>query len=173
MKMRIPLLIAAALGSTSCAFLRDLATRPPAETPVAEQHGYLAKDKEAVDDELGPDERLLLAEFSDTRAAKLALETKLAEAQATIDSLKSNLRATEEARDRERTAHAAAEAELTRLRTTLQDRETKILTLHLEKAKLTQDVLSLKIEAAEHHTDVAGEAARTLDAHAGPLGGQR
>ena len=82
--------------------------------------------------------------------------------------MQSKLRETEEVRDRERTGRAGSEAELARLRTTLQDRETKILNLHLEKAKLTQDLLLLKIEAAEHKADVATEAARSLDAHAGP-----
>lgn len=157
---------------SGCTLMRNLVTQPAPEPPVSKAEGYLAKDKDP--NELGPDERLLLAEFSDTQAAKLALETQLAEARATIDALQSQLHTTEEVRDRERTGRAAAEAELTRLRTTLQDRETKILTLHLEKAKVTQDLLLLKIEAAESRADVASAAARSLDPSAGPPpGGQR
>jgi len=159
------------LALSGCSFLHDLATKPPAETPVRRDDGYLAKPADGS--EVGPDERLLLAEFSDTQAAKLALETQLAEARATIDSLQAQLRATEEARDRERTGRAAAEAETGRLRTTLQDRETKILNLHLEKAKVTQDLLLLKIENAERQADVASQAAQALDGSATPPGPSR
>jgi chromosome segregation ATPase len=152
--------------------LHEAATKPKAEPPVAKQDGYLAQKPDAS--ELGPDERLLLAEYSDTHAAKLALETQLAETRATIDSLQAKLAQTEEVRDRERTARASAEAELSRLRSTLQDRETKILSLHIEKAKLTQDLLLLRIDAAERQADAASRATAELHGPAlPPPGGQR
>ena len=160
------------LCSTSCSFLHDTVTKPAAERPVGKESGYLAHSPDPS--ALGPDERLLLAEYSDTKAAKLALETQLAEARATIDSLQAQVRQTEEVRDKERTGRAASEAELSRLRITLQDRETKILSLHIEKAKLTQDLLLLRIEAAERQAEAAGHATADLESAApAPAGGHR
>lgn len=159
------------LGAAGCSMLQDAVTKPAPEPPVGKREGYLAQAPGAGD--LGPDERLLLAEYSDTHAAKLALETQLAEARATIDSLRAQLTQTEEVRDRERTGRAAGEAELTRLRALLQDRETKILSLHIEKSKLTQDVLLARIEAAERQAEAASQAASELEGAAPPAGGSR
>ncbi len=164
-------LLCVALCNAGCSLLNDAVTKPAAEKPVGKGDGYLAQPSDPS--ALGPDERLLLAEYSDTQAAKLALETQLAAARATIDGMQAQLRQTEEVRDKERTGRAGSEAELTRLRSLLQDRETKILSLHIEKAKLTQDVLLLRIEATERRADTAAHASADLEGVATPLGGGR
>jgi len=95
-------------SASGCSLLHEAATRPAPEPPVRREEGVLSRGNP---DELGPDERLLLAEYTDTQAAKVAMEAQLAEARATIDGLQAQIRQLEEARDRERTGRAAAEAD--------------------------------------------------------------
>jgi hypothetical protein len=164
-------LCAPLLAAAGCSLLHEAVTKPPPEPPVGSRESYLSQAPDAA--ALGPDERLLLAEYSDTQAAKVALETQLAEARATTDSLGAQLRSTEEARDKERSARAAAEAELARVRAILQDRETKILSLHIERSKLMQDLLLARIDAAEREAAATERASAELEGPAPPPGGSR
>lgn len=145
----LPLALAALLVLPGCGVLTGWMTSPAAEPPVARDDGYLARD--GVDDglDLGPDQRLLLAEFSDSQAMRKKLETKVSELEATIADLRQQLGATVNERDREHGARVSAETEQERLRGQLRDRDAKLLALHLEKTRLTQDILLLKIDAAE------------------------
>lgn len=162
---RIALLLPSTL-LCACSWLQDKMTEPAAEKPTARSEGHL--NRKPGDDELGPDERMLLADYTDANAARLALETKLAELQQKLDATRAELTQTQDVRDRERTGRAAADAELARLRNLLQDREAKILALHIEKAKQTQELLSLRIEAAERQ---GGEAAHGSETPANPARG--
>src|SRR5690606_28252320 len=81
-------------SASGCSLLHEAATRPAPEPPVRREEGVLSRGNP---DELGPDERLLLAEYTDTQAAKVAMEAQLAEARATIDGLQAQIRQLEEA----------------------------------------------------------------------------
>jgi hypothetical protein len=160
-------LIAVCSLLSSCTWMQDKMTEPKAERPTPRGEGHLSR--ESGDPALGPDERLLLAEYNDVQAAKVALEDRQAELTAKIEGLQAELTQTQEARDKERTARAAAEAELGRLRSLVQDRDAKILALHIEKTKQTQELLSLRIEAAERQNGGAAPG----ESHATPVrGGQ-
>src|SRR5690606_8526000 len=74
--------------ASACSLLPVAATRPAPEPPVRREEGVLSRGNP---DELGPDERLLLAEYTDTQAAKVAMEAQLAEARATIDGLQAQI----------------------------------------------------------------------------------
>lgn len=162
-------LIAVCSLLSSCTWMQDKMTEPKAERPTSRGEGHLSR--ESGDPALGPDERLLLAEYNDVQAAKVALEGHQAELTAKIEGLQAELAQTQEVRDKERTARAAAETELNRLRGQLQDRDAKILALHIEKAKQMQELLSLRIEAAERQS--GGAAPVTGEGHATPTrGGQ-
>jgi hypothetical protein len=137
----------------SCSAMHDQMTQPAEEPPLQPEDSYLQRGGVSNQLDLGPDQRLLLDEFTALKAAKINLETRMSEIEAANESLRASLRQTEEERDKERRLRAGAEAEVERLSATLHEREAKLLNLSIEKAKLNQDNLLLRIASLQRQLD--------------------
>lgn len=160
-------LILSALALASCSSLIEAMRQPAAEKPVGREESYLSQGPASDQLDLAPDEKLLIAELSDQQTARKQLEDDLASARQTIAELEGKVRESTAALQAEQARHGATEAEAERLRGLVHEREARILGLHLEKARLTQDVLLLKIDAAERQ--LRGLSQTPVEADAMPL----
>jgi hypothetical protein len=147
--------LCALLGSCSL-FSRAMA-KPAPEKPVDNSETYLSiGDGPQSDVDLGPGQKTLMEEFVAVQTAKLALEQRVKELEATNETLRVKLAHTEEERDKERTLGSGTQAELERLRETLAMRESKILDLTLEKARIEQEMLKLRIASLQGQLEQMG-----------------
>lgn len=148
-----------------CSLLSGTFNRPAAEKPVDSTETYLSVgDGPQSEVDLGPGQQTLMEHFIEERAAKLELEQRTKEVEASNQTLRAQLAQTEEDRNQARTHGAGAEAELERLRGLLRDHESKVLNLTLEKARLEQEVLKLRIASLQGQLERLGgtaEAAAT------------
>jgi hypothetical protein len=149
----------AAVTLCGCGWVRESLTRPEPEPAVDASHGYLAKGGVQAELDLGPDQKLLLAEFSNVQTAKINLETRLAELEGDNESLRAQLKQAEAARAAEQGQRTTAEAELQRLRGLIRERDAKVLGLSIEKAKQQQELLLFRISALEKQVETQKKAA--------------
>lgn len=132
------------------------------EDPVAAEESYLETGGPRSEVKLGRDQKLLLEDFVALRAEKARLEKRISELETSVENLRASLEHAERERDEAHRQHAADAAELERLRQLLHDREARILTLALERAKQDQEVLKLKIAGMERLLeDLEGVSAST------------
>lgn len=148
-------LACAALGG--CSLFGKALNRPAAEDPVDSTETYLSVgDGPQSEVDLGPGQQTLLQHLIEVRSAKAELEQRAAELEASNQQLRTQLAQTEEDRNQARTHGAGAEAELERLRGLLRDHESKVLNLTLEKARLEQEVLKLRIASLQGQLERLG-----------------
>jgi hypothetical protein len=151
-----------ALACASCSWLDGELTRPAREAPVPAAESYLQGGPN-TEVELGSDERTLLADYKRLSDAKIQIETKLAEVQAENEQLRSQLRRAEEERDQSKNLEAGSTRELERLGARSRDLEAKVLSVQIEKTKLEQELLRLRItglrEQLEQMTSLPDDAA--------------
>lgn len=160
------LLLVATLSS--CSFVKDQLTKPSSEKPPQKEQQYLSKGSVANELDLGPDQKFLLDEFTQVKQQKIALETQVSELRATNEGLRASLKQAEEERDKMRRIGAGTEAEGERLKKTLHEREAKILSLSMEKARLQKEMLALKIATLEKQIEDA-RSTRATEAAAEPI----
>lgn len=147
--------VCAILGS--CSLFSSAFNRPAPESPVDSAETYLSVgDGPQSEVELGPGQQTLMEHFIQERAAKLELEQRTKELEASNQQMRAQLAQTEEDRNQARTHGAGAEAELERLRGLLRDHESKVLNLTLEKARLEQEVLKLRIASLQGQLERIG-----------------
>jgi hypothetical protein len=147
--------LCAVLGA--CSLFSKAMARPAAEPPVDSSETYLSiGDGPQSEVDLGPGQKTLMEEFVAVQTAKLALEQRVKELEATNEALRATLAQTQEERDKERTHGAGTQAELERLRDTLQQRDSKILDLTLDKARIEQEMLKLRIASLQGQLEQMG-----------------
>lgn len=142
------------------------------EDPVAAEESYLETGGPRTELDLGRDQKLLLEEFVALRAKKAELEKRIEELETTNQNLRASLERAERERDEAHRQHAADAAELERLRQLLHEREARILTLALERAKLDQELLKLRIAAMERLLEDLEGVSATTEAAAPPRAGR-
>ena len=161
--MRVTSMLAAVLGCATlggCSLFSGGFNRPAAEAPVDTTETYLSVgDGPQSEVELGPGQQTLMEHFIEERGAKVELEQRVKELEASNAQLRSTLAQTEEERNQARTLGAGAEAELERLRGQLRDHESKVLNLTLENARLEQQLLKLRIASLQGQLDRLGNEA--------------
>ncbi|MFQ5505643.1 MAG: hypothetical protein ACE5F1_12735 [Planctomycetota bacterium] len=99
--------------------------------------------------DLGPGQTSLLGALEAEKDRVSDLTAKLKKLRQELMSLNLKLAKAERERDKEHVVRVAAEAHQSELSRKLRQRETRILNLALEKVKLEQEVLVLKITATE------------------------
>ena len=160
-------LTALAVLLSSCSLLKRELTKPTAEAPLSREQQYLSKGSVSTELDLGPDQKLLLDEFTTLKSQKIALEGQVHELRVANEGLRASLKQAEEERDRTRRASAVADAESERVRKVLHEREAKILSLSMEKARLHQENLLLRIGDIEKQIEDV-RAAQAAEAAAEP-----
>ena len=141
------------------------------EDPVAAEESYLATGGPQSRLDLGPDQKLLLEDFVALRKRKLELEKRIKELETANEGLRVSLERAERERDEASRQRAGEMAELERTRQILHDREARILTLALERTKLEQEVLKLRIAMMERLLEDLDRV--QASAAAAPAGGGR
>jgi hypothetical protein len=157
--------LALALGS--CSLLEKELTKPTQENPLSKEQQYLSKGSVSTELDLGPDQKLLLDEFTTLKSQKIALEGQVHELRVANEGLRASLKQAEEERDRTRRAGAVTEAESERVRKVLHEREAKILSLSMERSRLQQENLLLRIGEIERQIEDV-RAAQAAEAAAEP-----
>jgi chromosome segregation ATPase len=170
MNRAFPFLLAL-LPLAACQHLAEELAGPGKEQPVAAKDSYLQTGGVRTELDLGKNHTLLLQDFTEARAAKVQLEARVKELETEIESVRASLRRAEEERDRERLTRSGAEAIVERQQRLLHERDSKILSLGIERARLQQEVLRLKIAALQTQIDAFGKAA--VDPAAAPVGGEK
>ena len=142
-----------------CSFLTEKLTTPEQEKPVQTRDSYLASAGVRTELELGPDQRTLMEDYVALQRAKTSLEVRAEELDAQLTSVRSSLARTEELYAQEQRHRAIADENNDRLQKQLRDRETKILSLHIERNKLQQELLRLRIATLQSQLDDAEKQA--------------
>jgi hypothetical protein len=138
-------MLCAAYMLGACSLLPQQSPEQGKVKPIEPQNAYLNQGGVATELDLGPGTKTLLEDYVDQQKLKIESEAKLAEANALIESLRASLRTAEEERDRERRSRSGSEAEAERCLKLLRDRESKILNLQIERARLQQELLHQRI----------------------------
>jgi hypothetical protein len=139
------LAVALLLPLAGCSLLEREFQDPPKQSPIEPKSAYLSQGGVSTELDLGPGTRTLLEDYVEQQKQKIELESKLTESNALVESLRASLRTAEEERDRERRTRTASEAEGERVAKLLRDRESKILNLQIERARLQQELLRQRI----------------------------
>lgn len=142
------------LALPACSLLPKQMTEPAKVQPVEPKNAYLNQGGVATELDLGPGTKTLLEDYVEQQRLKIELEAKLTEANALVESLRASLRTAEEERDRERRTRSSSEAEAERYGKLLRDRESKILSLQIERARLQQELLHQKIARLQSELDL-------------------
>ncbi len=143
----VPLLGGILLLPGGCGILsQGLRPAPKAEVPPGAREGYL-KAGPVTGVEHGPAQRSLLKEYVDTKNQLKEAADKIARLQEKLKSTEAALEECRKERDQEKAGRIAAEAEREKVLQDLRDKEIQLLNLALEKTKVEQELVSLKIRA--------------------------
>ncbi len=122
---------------------------PEPEPKESAAGGHYLDRGPAVGTDLGPGTVSLLADLQKEKETRLKLAAELKKAKSKIAELEATLARLEHERDSEHAARVSAETRAAESARKVRDREARILNLSIEKARLEQEVLLLKIAAAE------------------------
>lgn len=142
-------LLAASLGASSCYVLPRSLTRPDEEPPLDADESLMATGGPQTTIDLGEGGEQLLTRYQKVNAERTRLDQELSAMTAERDALQQSLSNERDRLERESNQRAGAESQREAMRTQLVDYQAKILALSLERAKLEQEVLRLKIVAVE------------------------
>jgi len=151
---------------TSCSLF---APAPAGDDPAAgkDTPSYLdAGPTTKVD--VSPGQTNLLQHLKQEKELTRELRAQVEKLTSNASSIRVRLSNTEAERDRERAGRIAAEALHKEAVAKLRDRESRILNAALERAKLQQELLMLKIAAAEQKLGVSSGASATQTGPATP-----
>lgn len=140
-------LVAGLLSLGGCGILSDgLAPTPKSEIPPGSEEGYLkAGPVTGVDH--GPAQKSLLKEYVDTKNQMKALQERLGKLEEKLRISEAALAECRKERDQEKAGRIGAEAERDKALQDLRDKEIQLLNLALEKTKVEQELVKLRIQA--------------------------
>jgi hypothetical protein len=132
---------------TGCQAASNLLYEPAADDPLDGLKGSLAEAGVNTDMDWGPKQELLLSEHSALKEAHADLERQFRDLRAQNDNLLTQLGGEKGQLEKERAISAQAEAETELLRQRRRELEARILSLSIEKAKLEQQNLLVKLDS--------------------------
>ncbi|MFK7740442.1 MAG: hypothetical protein AB8H80_08960 [Planctomycetota bacterium] len=157
------LTLLAALPMASCETAGNLLFEPKADDPLDGFEGSLSEVGINTEMDWGPKQSLLLSEYKTLLEIRSHLEEENKRLQAENQNLQNQLDGELASLEKERGNRAQSEAETTRLQKALRERDAKILSLSIDKAKLEQDRLRSQIaeldQAMQEMGPMATEAA--------------
>jgi hypothetical protein len=130
---------------TSCAVLEEALTAPKAEAPIPVEESYL-RTGPTMDAAHGQGAQTLLQEFSEVSIENQRVAGALEAERTRIESLRTQLGATEAERDAAIARGRQLEQEVERMRARSVDLERKILALEIETAHMRQSELQQQIQ---------------------------
>ncbi len=143
----VPLLWAVLLFPGGCGILsKGLKPAPKAEVPPGSREGYLQAGP-VTGVEHGPAQRSLLKEYVDAKERLKELADKIGKLQEKLKVAEAALEECRKEKARERAGRIAAEAEREKALQELRDKDIQLLNLALEKTKVEQELVNLKIQA--------------------------
>lgn len=159
------LLLPALLCLGGCETAGELLYEPAASDPLDGFEGSLPQAGINTEMDWGPKQSLLLSAHKTLREEKARLEQENKRLMAENQNLQHQLDGELASLESERGARAQSEAETETLRKALRERDAKILSLSIEKAKLEQDRLRSQIaeldQAMQQLPPPAAEASTT------------
>lgn len=141
------LLPALALLFTGCQAASDMMFEPEPNDPLDGYEGSLAQAGINTDMDWGPGQNLLLSKYQSAQSEIAQLQKDNEELLATNQNLQAKLTAEQASLGEEKKERAQADADIELLRGRVRERDAKILSLQIEKAKLEQDRLQRQITA--------------------------
>lgn len=148
MKWRsVMLLPAFALLFASCETATNLMFEPEPNDPLDGYEGSLAQAGINTDMDWGPKQELLLSRYKTLLEDNAQLKKDNEELLSQNQNLQSQLSSEQSSLEQEKGMRAQSEAETDLLRQRIRDRDAKILSLSIEKAKLEQERLQHQIAA--------------------------
>ena len=166
MRMRRVAAVAALALLGSCSFVTGKLTTPEKEPAVKAKDSYLPGGGVRTELELGRDQKLLMTEFVEMQNAKINLETRVEELDSQLENVRASLGRAEEDAAKERRLRAGAEENNDRMQKLVRDRETKILSLQLERNKLQQELLRTRVAVLQSQLEDAEKQAGEASAPA-------
>lgn len=164
MKLRTLLLLPAfAMLFASCETATNLMFEPEPNDPLDGYEGSLAQAGINTDMDWGPKQNLLLSKYQTLLEENAQLKKDNEELLAQNQNLQSQLGNEQSSLEQEKGMRAQSEAETDLLRQRIRDRDAKILSLSIEKAKLEQERLRHQIAALN---DSMGQMAQPKEAAA-------
>ncbi|MGC6487976.1 MAG: hypothetical protein ACON4Z_10050 [Planctomycetota bacterium] len=139
------LLPATALLLASCQTATDMMFEPAPNDPLDGYEGSLAQAGINTDMDWGPGQNLLLSKYQAAQSEIAQLRKDHEELIATNQNLQAELTAEQGALREEKKERAQSDADIEVLRGRVRERDAKILSLQIEKAKLEQERLQREI----------------------------
>jgi len=155
------LLPALALLLGSCQTATDMMFEPEPNDPLDGYEGSLAQAGINTDMDWGPGQNLLLSKYQSAQSEIAQLQKDNEELLATNQNLQAQLTSEQASLSEEKKERAQADADLERLRRRVRERDAKILSLQIEKAKLEQDRLQRQITTLNESIRSLAEPAAT------------
>ena len=146
---RCLLLLPVALSFASCETAGNLIYEPEISDPLDGYRGSLSQAGINTEMDWGPKQNLLLSRYKTLLEEHSNLEKQHEELISENQNLQSQLTGESAELQKERKMRAQAEAETEMLRQRRRDLEARILSLSIEKAKLEQSHLLMKIDSLE------------------------
>ena len=160
------LIVLPLLALTSCETAANLVFEPEVNDPLDGYEGSLSQAGINTDMDWGPKQNLLLSKYKTLLETHHNLKKDHEDLMATNQNLQAQLTGEQSSLTGEQSLRKQAEAETERLRQRLRDREAKLLSLAIEKAKLEQNQLHSKIAALTDSLNAKDPS--LMDASAGP-----
>ncbi|MCK5943474.1 MAG: hypothetical protein KAI24_15945 [Planctomycetes bacterium] len=151
--MVLPLL---AMAFASCETATNLMFEPEPNDPLDGYEGSLAQAGINTDMDWGPKQNLLLSKYKTLLEENARLEKDNQALLAQNQNLQSQLSNEQSTLEQEQGMRAQSEAETDLLRQKIRDRDAKILSLSIEKARLEQERLQLQIAALSDSMEQGG-----------------
>jgi hypothetical protein len=141
-----------------CRAAENLIYKPKPDDPQDGYQGSLAVAGVNTEMDWGPHQSLLLSEFKTLKEEQARTQKRLDQVLAENQNLNAQLSTGSESLNREQSLRRQAEAETKALQQKLLEREAKILSLSIEKAKLEQMNLLAKISEMQASLKAAAPA---------------
>lgn len=131
-----------------CKSISDLWTAPGRESPADPSTAYLRGGPNTTV-ELGSDEETMLESFHGLTKVNVQLDAKIKELESYGEAQTTKLNRTQQDLDQERRMRVSSEAETERLAQQMRDLQAKVLSMNVERARLEQDLLLLRITSVK------------------------
>lgn len=146
-----------------CGILSEgLGPSPKPEIPPGSGEGYL-KAGPVTGVEHGPAQRSLLKEYVDTKNKLKDTQDRLAKLEEKLRTTTAALEECRKERDQEKAGKVGAQAERDKALQELRDKQIQLLNLALEKTKVEQELVKLRIQALSPPGGEEGQGLKALE----------
>jgi len=146
--MKLMLILPLIVLLSSCGTITDLLSSPGKEKVSDPSEAYL-RGGPNTEVELGSDEETMLESFHGLTKVKIQLDSRIKELESEVEAQTTTLNRTHLELNQERRLRVSSEAEANRLAQQTRDLQAKVLSMNVERARLEQDLLLLRISSVQ------------------------